>query len=239
MSKNILLIALLTIGSLLAGDSSCAQSIGTKKQDNLLAQRQLDTVKIETQSIGQLFSDLSLSHNIPIAVEIALNDDESAIYRLNGIKTTLSHLLTAFVTEHPEYSWQIKDGVVKVFPNEDHRDVLLEKLLAVRVRSFAVAKDTSCSALAESLIATPEVRRLLDANRVSYRERNFTGFYFPQIGRTFSLKASNTTVESILNRVIRESPSARFWLVTRNSDDHTVLLTLNARLEAVFLNSAR
>jgi hypothetical protein len=86
--------------------------IGAQKLDRILAQRQLETVKIEAQSIRQLFSDLSLSHNIPIAVEVALNDDESAIYRLNGIKTTLSHLLTAFVTEHSEYSWQIKDGVI-------------------------------------------------------------------------------------------------------------------------------
>jgi hypothetical protein len=36
--------------------------------------------------------------------------------------------------------------------------------------------------------------------------RNFTGVYLPQLGRNFNLDLSNTTLESLLNKVIKESP---------------------------------
>jgi len=239
MSRKILPVAFLIVLLSPTDNRTCAQVIGAQDEDRILAQMQLENVKIEAQSIGQLFSHLSLVYNVPMGVEAALNDDESAIYHLNFKNVTLSDLLTAFVSDHREYSWQIKHGVVKVFPRESHRDAVLDKLLDLEISSFVVAKNTSCSDLAKSLVATPEGKRLLKDNKQSYRERNFTGFYFPQVGRQFTLRASNETLESILNRVIRESPSAKFWLVTMNGYDRTILLFLNARQEAVSRDSIK
>lgn len=64
----------------------------------------------------------------------------------------------------------------------------------------------------------------------SYRERNFRGGYIPQVGQNFALDVSNMTLRSTLNKVIKESPAARFWLVTRNSDQ-TFFLSVGARFE--------
>jgi len=197
---------------------------------NDLGTRSLENVKIEAQSIGALLEKLSLPYDIPIGVEIASNDDERVDYQLDFKKGSLSDLLNEFVAKHDQYTWEIRDGAVNIFPKDKYRDALFRDLLATQIGSFAVKKKTSCLELAKSLAATSEVRKVLAAHGTSYQERSFSGGYFPQVGQNFALDVSNMTLRSTLNKVIKESPAARFWLVTRNSDQ-TVFLSVGARFE--------
>lgn len=195
-----------------------------------LATRSLENVKIEAQSIGALLEKLSLRYDIPIGVEAASNDDERVDYQLDFKNGSLSDLLNEFVTQHDQYAWEIRDGAVNIFPKDKYRDALFRDLLATQIGSFAVKKKTSCLELAKSLAATSEIRKVLAAYGTSYRERNFSGGYLPQVGQNFALDVSNMTLKSMLNKVIKESPAARFWLVTRNSDQ-TFFLSVGARFE--------
>lgn len=188
------------------------------RNDTDLAAVQLEHIQIKTQSIGQLFSELALSSNIPIGLEIAPKLDERGSYVIEFKKGTLSELLTEFVIQHREYAWELRDGVVNVFPKNQYRDVLFRDLLETRIEKFVVKENTSCWAVAESLIATPEVKKKLEANDASYRAPDFTGFYIPQIGRHFTLDVSNLPLRSILNRLVKQSPTARFWIIARNND---------------------
>jgi len=202
-------------------------SAGTQ---NDLASRSLENVKIEAQSIGALLEKLSLHYDIPVGFEAASNDDERVNYELDFKKGSLSDLLNEFVARHDQYAWEIRDGVVNIFPKDNYRDALFRDLLATQIDTFAVKKKTSCVELAKSLAATSEVRRVLAAYGTSYRERSFSGAYIPQVGQNFALNVSNMTLKSTLNKVIKESPAARFWLVTRNSDQ-TFFLSVGARFE--------
>ena len=148
----------------------------------------------------------------------------------NFKKGSLSDLLNEFVAKHDQYTWEIRDGAVNIFPKDKYRDALFRDLLATQIGSFAVKKKTSCLELAKSLAATSEVKKVLAIYGTSYRERSFSGGYFPQVGQNFALDVSNMTLRSTLNKVIKESPAARFWLVTRNSDQ-TVFLSVGARFE--------
>jgi hypothetical protein len=197
---------------------------------NDLARRSLENVKIEAQSIGSLLGKLSLFYDIPVGFEGATNDDERVDYQLDFKKGSLSDLLNEFVARHDQYAWEIKDGVVNIFPKDNYRDALFKDLLATQIDSFAVKKNTSCLELAKSLTATSAIRKVLATYGTSYRERSFSGAYIPQVGQNFALDVSNMTLKSTLNKVIKESPAARFWLVTRNSDQ-TVFLSLGARFE--------
>lgn len=192
-----------------------------------LAVIQLENVQIEAQSIGSFFSSLALSSDIPIGLEIASSEDRRTSYAVDFKKGTLSELLNQFVTEHTEYSWEIRDGVVNVFPKKGHRVTLFQDLLKTRIGRFSVKENTSCSALVESLITTSEIRKILNVSGTKYRAPDLTGFYFPQVGRKFVLEVSNSTMKSILNRVVRLSPTAKFWVITTNSDG-----SLNIRLAA-------
>jgi hypothetical protein len=209
-----------------------AQKSALANKNSDLAAMPLENVQIEAQSIGGLLSDLSLSYDIPIGLEIALNDNELLTYNLDFKKGKLSDLLTQFVTEHDQYAWEIKDGVVNVFPKASYRDLLFHELLDTTISKFSIKEETSCWALAKSLVTAPEIKKVLAAKGESYRARSFSGV-IPQVGKNFTLELSNTTLKSILNNVIKESPTAKFWLMTRNSYDQTLYVGINARHEDI------
>jgi|SoiMetStandDraft_5_1073268.scaffolds.fasta_scaffold23403_1 hypothetical protein len=209
-----LIIPLLTL--VFGQFDTLAQTRVQKSQD--LAVIQLENVQIKAHSIGSFFSTLALSSDIPIGLEIAFSKDTRTPYAVDFKKGTLSELLTQFVTEHTEYAWEIRDGAVNVFPKKGYRVALFEDLLKTRIGRFSVKENTSCAALVESLITTSEITKVLNVRGAKYRAPDLTGFYIPQVGRKFVLEVSNSTMKSILNRVVRLSPTAKFWVIATNSD---------------------
>ena len=195
-----------------------------------LSAEQLENVKIDTQSISSFFSDLALTYDVPIGLEVAANDNQSARYYVEFKKGPLAEFLTQFVTEHTQYTWQIVDGVVNVFPKDGYRDPLSQDLLAVKLGKFAVRENTSCWNFIASLLDRPEMKTILEANDTTYSRRSPSGFYIPQLGRKFTLEVSDLMVGSILNKVIGGSPTAKFWVIKRNSD-RTLFLHVSAHHE--------
>jgi hypothetical protein len=218
---------------MLSGTTSliCAQESAVAHKDENLAGRQLENVQIEEQGIEALFTDLSLSYDIPIGLEIVSNDNEFATYTLDLKKGTLTDLLTQFAKQHNEYTWEIKDGVVNVFPKYNYRNSVLDELLRVQISKFSVKENSSCWALVESLTNTVEVRNVLKTYGMTRSGLNFSGAYFPQVGRHFKLDVSDMTLKTILNKVIKESPVAKIWLIKKYSVDGTFMIRLNARHE--------
>ena len=212
---------------LVLANFASAQSARPSSTDGHLTAMRLDNVQIEAQGIRQLFSQLSLSYDIPIGLEIASNDDEFARYAIDFKKGMLSDLLTQFVARHNQYAWEIKDGTVSVFPNENYRDAVLDQILKAEIGSFSVRKNTSCWVFEKSLVSTPEIKKILEANGLTYNEVNFSGPYIPQLGRDFTLDVSNMTLKAILNKVIKESPTAKIWIIKRS--DRRLLVKLSAR----------
>lgn len=226
-------LLLLSVGMPIVTHAQNTSSNGTEQD---LANMLINNVRIEAQSVEQLFSTLSLSYDIPIGLEIGANDNELNEYRIDFKKGTVSDLLTRIVnrlnSSKDEYTWEIRNGVVYVLPSASHRDAFLRELLAAKVDVFSVMENTNCWALVESLVSLPEIRKILDAHGVTYRGRGFTGVYLPQLGKKFTLKASNISVESILNKIITESPTAKFWITKRNRDDQqTFFISFSTRHE--------
>lgn len=228
--KTMSRLLLLCLASLLLSGYVFAQTpVAVQKQSDL-AELKLEKVRIKKQTVGLMLSQLSLAYGIPIGLEIAPSDDQLGNYEFDFNKGTLSELLTRFVAEHNQYAWRIRDGVVNVFPREGSRDFLLQNLLHTKLSTVQVKENTNCSALAASLMATSELKRVLDASGVTYREPSFSGFFIPQLGRHFKLDVSDSTLQFVLNRVISESPTAKFWVLARN-DDQTLFLAFGANHE--------
>jgi len=221
---------LLCLAGLLVSSYVFAQTPATVPKQGDLAGMKLENVRIKKQTVGLMLSELSLQYGVPIGLEVAPSEDQLGNYAFNFKKGTLSELLTQFVAEHNQYAWRINDGVVNVFPKEGSRDFLLQNLLETRIGAVQVKEKTNCSTLAASLMTSPELKRVLDASGVTYRERSFSGFFIPQLGRHFTLNISDGTLQTILNRVISESPTAKFWVLTRN-EDHTLFLDFGAKHE--------
>lgn len=203
----------------------------TPNEDGQLAAMRLENVHIKAQGLGQLFSTLSLSFEIPIGLEIAANDDDFVAYSVDFEAGTLSDFLTQFVSRHNQYAWEIKGGVVNVFPIESHRDVVLDQLLKAEIRNFSVKENTNCLTFEKALVETSEIRTILELNDLTFIESTPGGFYIHQLGRHYKLDVSNMTLKSILNKVVKESPTAKLWLIKRNDPDRKLLLRVSARQE--------
>jgi hypothetical protein len=60
---------------------------------------------------------------------------------------------------------------------------------------------------------------------------SFDAFTIPQLGRQFKLDVSDMTVKTILNKVVKESPLAKIWVIKKYSVDRTFVIWLNAHHE--------
>ncbi len=60
---------------------------------------------------------------------------------------------------------------------------------------------------------------------------NFSGFSFPQIEKEYAFTVSHTKLQSILDKVVRESPVAKFWTISNNLADGSVTLIVDAGFE--------
>jgi hypothetical protein len=213
--------------------SALAQSSTGSGQKADLAQMPLENVRLEVQSIEEFFSRLSFSYDIPVGLEVALNESPFDVYRLDFKKGSLSDLLTQFVTEHDQYAWKIESGVVSVFPKDDFRDPVLRELLATELSSFAVKEKTTCWSFGDSLVSTPEIKRILKLYGITYDAGYLGGFYLQQLGQRFSFDVSKMRLKSILDKVVRESPVARIWSIKNNRSAQTLSLRVKAGPEYV------
>jgi len=231
--KTSLSVALyVTVTVLMAVESSFARDITIEVKEGDLAQLPLENVLLEEESIAQLLARFSFDYNIPVGLEVARGGDQRGFYRIDFKKGTLSDFLTQFVTEHKEYSWRIENGVINVFPKEDHRDPILRELLETKIRSFSVPEKTTTMTFGTNLLSTPEIERIVKLYGITYYTGDIGGFYFQQLGQRYSLHASNMQFKSILDKVLKESPVAQNWIISYDSSAQKLSLTVSARFEA-------
>lgn len=205
--------------------------LNKKTEAPLSATMQLEDVRLRGD-VESLLAQLALQCDIPIGFERAMNDAAIRAHRMNFKKITLDDLLTQVLAEYKQYSWEIRDGVVYVFPKEGYRDPILEQLLNVEIKTFSLKKATLTWDVEPTLLETREFKEVVDDYGLSTRNGYIlSGFFFPHLGRDFTLEASNTTVRTILNRIVKESPVAKFWRISRNSSSHMLMIELEASHE--------
>ena len=208
-------------------------SLSVSAQEVSLGSRELEDVRLKGESVGSLLADIALQYDIPIGFEAAMNGSRLKEMRIRISKITLAELLTQVMAEHSEYSWEISDGVVHVFPKEGYRDPMVERLLNVEIRTLSLKKGTLTWDVQTNLLKTPEFKEVVDAYGLSTLGWNFSGFHFPHLGKNYLLEVSDTPVRSILDRIVKESPTAKFWSISRNSREHTFSISLDALPEGL------
>ena len=229
--RSPLLGCLMLASFLISFDTAVAQNAAVSTSTVTLAQTPLENVRIQGQSISDLLSRFALRYDIPVGLEIARPGDLASFYCINFRKGTLSDLLTQFVADHNEYAWKIEDGVVSIFPRDAYRDYLMNQLLATEIDDFSVAKRTTTWTLSQSLFSTPEIAGILEGYALRNGGENFSGFSLPQLGKEFSFSVSRMNLKAILDKIIKESPTAKFWTISNNFSDRSVTLIVKAGFE--------
>lgn len=205
-----------------------AQATVDSRQDHDLVTKQLRSIVIEGQ-VRQVFSTLALEHDIPIGLELDYRGPDFSDYRLELNNGTLPELLDQFVRQNGRYTWLIENGVVNIYPRHEERDPFLAEMLSVRIKRLVIKKRSSTDVVQHLLCTSPELKALMDARGIERAGLDLSGFFIPQLGREFSLDASDLTTKEILNQIVRTSPVARIWIVSR--DLSALKVTVNARFE--------
>lgn len=191
----------------------------------------LKNVQIKAESIEKLFAKFSIYYGIPIGLEVSSNDDSSSAY-INFTEGKLSELLNQTISRHSQYTWEIRDGVVNIFPKDNYRDSAFKEMLETKIANFTVQEGSSCRLIEKLLTETPEIQKVTTTYGLSYESRDLSGFYISQLGKNFTVKISDMTLKSILNKIVKESPTARYWFIVRyNIDNQVFLLGLDAQAE--------
>ena len=97
---------------------------------------------------------------------------------------------------------------------------MLKLMLRLPVYMLVVHLSASSLVCAQESVVTKRAATLADA-------------YFPQLGRHFKFDVTDMTVKTILNKVVKESPLAKIWLIKKFSIDGTFDIRLNARHEGL------
>lgn len=191
---------------------------------------------IKEQTVRNVFFRLATRYDIPVGIELAQNDEiDLAFYTLDFKGGTLSELMNEAIEAvnigPNRYTWELADGVVHIFPEPGYQAPVLDRLLRVEIADFSMTKGSSCRGFVESLTRSPKMREALDSNGIKLAGENFSGFYFPMMGKEFEIEARNMSLKAVLDKAVKESPVARSWAINLYEASNSFNLVVNARSE--------
>lgn len=120
---------------------------------------------------------------------------------------------------------------LSVFSKENYRDPVVRKFLETRISNFSVIEKTTSMTFGQNLLSSPELKRILEPYGITYDTGYLGGFYIQQLGQQYSFDVTNMPAKSVLDKVIRESPVAKNWIISTKSSPPKLFLRVNAQLE--------
>ena len=197
----------------------------TTNQSGTLVDKPVVEVNIQASNIHLALSKLANQYKLPIGLEVAADDDllkkRNLSVRLKA--GTVKDVLDAVATQCPDYTWELKDEVINVFPKRPNRDPLLENILAVSLKAFAIEEGTARIEFTKAVVSSHELSSLLKANGLNVEYEIFSKHDIGALGRGFSVNVSHVTVKSLLNQVIKRSET-KYWLLNRYGENRQYLL---------------
>lgn len=137
--------------------------------------------------------------------------------------TRLEEVLNDVVGQMRNYSWEIDDEVVNVFPVRD-RNPLYEKLMEVNISKFSSPEGLTIEWLPELLRKLPEFRTFREDYDLKYDLTQYTSFRRRELPE---MSFTGLTFRHLLNSIVRVKRGA--WIV-RASDIDAVGTTLSILL---------
>jgi hypothetical protein len=159
----------------------------------------------------------SVEKIIPIGIEFRGNEKNEPKLDIDVTKTPLVEVLNLIVQQEPAYVWEARDGVINFTPVQD-RDPFFARLLNTSVRSFVSPKGNNKFAIRNALLELPEVKEVIKANGVAAEMLGYP--HKPSIyANDADLSDTNTTLHSLLNKIIRESEH-NSWILKWEDKKH-------------------
>lgn len=155
-------------------------------------------------AVGDIFMQTDVPSGISVAFENA--GGEEIIIDSNPTDFIVKNLLDEIIKFDTRYRWKETDGVINVFPRDEH------PILDVRIAKFKVEK-AEARELREKLVQTKEFQKYLKAenlvDKVPDPENKYGSLFIGAAGKSserhkITLDLKNATVREILNAIVRQ-----------------------------------
>jgi hypothetical protein len=114
----------------------------------------------------------------------------------------LEEVIDAVVEEMRNYSWELKDGVINIFPSKG-RIPLFRSLLEIEVKKFDMATDPRVVEFKKEIAKLPEIQEFIEQNNldISTHRSGLTQHLFRRVLGEFSF--SHIQLRDLLNKVAK------------------------------------
>lgn len=197
----------------------------TRSREKSISDLGVTDLQIEGKNINQLLAKIAYKYGVPISLEVATDEDllKSKVLTVQLKKGTLADVFNDVVKQKPSYTWQTSDSVIRVFPNDDFRDPLLQTVLETRINHIVVRKSTAKLNFREALTRSPELQNLFASYNVRASNEAFSRFDIEPFGGDFSIDLAGVPVRSVLDKLIKNSKT-KYWFINREGENREYLL---------------
>ena len=209
---------------LLLAPSVFSHSESVPQQPNV-ANVVMTGLRLQGRTLNQALAEVAYKYSVPISLEAATNEDFSVSSRVTVHVTSgkIADVLNSIVKQKPAYTWEVDESSIRVFPRSEFRDPLLQTLLELRIGRFVLPKRTAKLTFRQTLSGRPELKSLLTSYGVRSSIEAFSPDDIAPFGPQFSLDVENATVRSILDSIIKDSPT-KYWFINRHGENRQYLV---------------
>ena len=174
------------------------------------------------ENLFQMCSFVSFLGSVPMGFESSVDLDlEKKTNKILIKKGKLNVVMDSIVKHNPNYRWEIRDGVVNVYPI-DSRDEVLKNLLESKIKNFSTA-EVGRAGIRKIIHETKEIKEILNSQQI---ELNI--FIRTSLNETDEVIADfkffNTDLRSVLNNIVKSSKENKLWFINRGNSKKEVLL---------------
>jgi hypothetical protein len=184
-------------------------------------------IGFEESTLDKNHDDYDFQTNIPYNETNITNSKGGAARGLSGLRPVvknhlislnftdarLGDVLNAVVKQMKNYSWDINDDVINIFPIKG-RDTRFEKLLNLKVRGFVVPKDKEVGIIQPMIVLNlPEFKAFLAENNL-FAESDRTAPWYIERPLPMELRFSDLSFKQLLNRITKSKRGG--WILKTN-----------------------
>lgn len=134
---------------------------------------------------------------------------------LNFKDARLEDVMNSVVKQMRNYDWEIKDDVVNIFPVRG-RDPRFKKLMDLRIREFAVGKQTEVSVIQPLLFRLPEFKKFLEENNLHVDFERYAPV-FDNRPLPADMKFGDLTFKELLNAITKSKRGG--WILQKKKQN--------------------
>ena len=159
------------------------------------------------------------SKGIPIGIEQPSSEAVKYEHTLNLKSGSLREILDSLVKQEPDFTWEIRDGVVNVYPIHA-RDEILKDLLNVKLQRISINLKENPQRLVDNIGNSEPLKSFLELKQVKLYSAYLENFKPESIK---AIEATEIDLRGILNNIVKNSTGSKRWLVKSSKGEILIL----------------